>query len=378
MGMLKEIIFLSDYDHTDIKAWSGINYHLLKELSKQSNIIDVGKISLPFLIKIYFLVVKSYFKFFRNKNFLYQRSRLYHYFIKRDIRKKISKYPNTPIVTTSSMIAGCIENNSNSIILYIDATFYQMIDYYPEFSEIPDKNISIGFSHEKEAFKKVTKILVASKWCQDSIINDYDIPQNKISIVGIPQNIDDSYLNKQKFTPRSNTPDITILFVGVDWLRKGGDVAVELCDYLVFHGFKVNLNIVGCSIPKVYQRNYIKCFGFLSKNNKEQSKTLHNLFYQSDILLVPSRYECFGIVYTEAATYGLMPIGNLTGGVNDSIVDSGLCLDFYSQKESSFEKIKSVMDRKSLDERRFKCYQEMRLKPKSYKILVNKLLKEVV
>lgn len=377
MRRLKDVIFLSDYDHADVKAWSGINYHLLKELKKKSNLIDVGKVGIPIIVKAYFFLVKTWVKICLKKKYLYQRTALYSYFITRDIRKKLSLSPGVPIITTSSMIAGCVKGNKSKIILYIDATFFQMIDYYPEFSNLWGKNISYGIQQENNAFKKASKIFVASNWSERSIVNDYGIHKSKVTVVGLPQNVSERHLLRQVCNPRPYAADISILFVGVDWLRKGGDVAVELCDYLESEGVKVHLSVVGCALPKGYERDYIRCFGFLSKNNESQSESLNKLFGESDILLVPSRYECFGIVYAEAASYGLVPVGNRTGGANDAIVNSGFCLDFFNDKQRSFEIIRSIVERPRLDELRLNCFAEIRSTPRSYEIVVNKFLNEV-
>ena len=374
---MKNIIFLSDKDTSDVQAWSGINYHLIQTISKKFKLIDIGKIKISFIFKIYFQLCKYFYKYIFKKNYLYQRTYFYDLVSSKNIqRKKIVNFSKTvPILTTSSMLAKCIGNIENNIYIYIDATYHQMIDYYPEFTNIPKKNIEYGISQELLAFKRAHKIFVASNWTKKSIEKDYGISKEIIEVVGLSSNIDDETKSIISFNEKVNNNSISILFVGVDWVRKGGDIVIELCDFLIKYGYDIQLSVVGCDIPKNCERSYVKSYGFLSKKVNSEKNILHKLYSDGDILLVPSRYECFGIVYEEAALYGLVPIGNKTGGVPDAIVKSGLCLDFYNDKVASFFKVQSLMERSLLNKRRFQCFNEIRSKPNSYELITEACLK---
>jgi glycosyltransferase involved in cell wall biosynthesis len=49
--------------------------------------------------------------------------------------------------------------------------------------------------------------------------------------------------------------------------------------------------------------------------------TLHTLYAASDLFVLPSRFEGFGLVYVEAALHGVPSIGYRAGGVPDAILD---------------------------------------------------------
>jgi glycosyltransferase involved in cell wall biosynthesis len=55
---------------------------------------------------------------------------------------------------------------------------------------------------------------------------------------------------------------------------------------------------------------------FLDKNDPKQAELLARLFLESDFLLLPTRYECYGVVFCEAAAFGLPVITTDTGGVS--------------------------------------------------------------
>ncbi|MFN3308813.1 MAG: glycogen synthase [Anaerolineales bacterium] len=49
----------------------------------------------------------------------------------------------------------------------------------------------------------------------------------------------------------------------------------------------------------------------------------HRLYAAADMLLIPSRYEPCGLTQMIAMRYGTVPIGRATGGLRDTILDSG-------------------------------------------------------
>ena len=68
----------------------------------------------------------------------------------------------------------------------------------------------------------------------------------------------------------------------------------------------VLLNVVGKSPIFSNEKNdVIRYHGFLDKSNNSDLELLHSLYECSDIFLMPSVAEGFGIVYMEAAAYGI-------------------------------------------------------------------------
>jgi glycosyltransferase involved in cell wall biosynthesis len=65
----------------------------------------------------------------------------------------------------------------------------------------------------------------------------------------------------------------------------------------------------------------MKVIPFLNKNDDRQRQKLEMLYMQSDFFVLPTRNECFGIVFCEASAFGLPSIGTRTGGVSEVIQD---------------------------------------------------------
>ena len=123
---------------------------------------------------------------------------------------------------------------------------------------------------------------------------------------------------------------LNLLFVGKDWERKGGPLAVEIARGLNGAGMPTCLYIVGCN-PNVMNedRRFIRVHGFLSRDDFDQSRKLHGLFLDSHFLVVPTNAECFGIVFAEAAAHALPAVSKAVDAVPSIVNDdeTGIVVD---------------------------------------------------
>ena len=134
--------------------------------------------------------------------------------------------------------------------------------------------------------------------------------------------------------------------MGVNWERKGGDIALETLQNLDKAGYKVKLIVCGCKPPQ--PSSLIQYEGFLDKNDKNDREKLIKFLNESHFLFVPTRAECYGIVFSEASAYGLISITTHTGGVPSIIVNgiNGYTLPLESKANEYYTVIKNLLDDK--------------------------------
>ena len=116
---------------------------------------------------------------------------------------------------------------------------------------------------------------------------------------------------------------IELLFVGLDWVRKGGDVAVATLDALIAAGHAARLTIVGRCPDRHRAHPAIRSVGFLDKNRPKSARRLARLFARSHLLLLPSRADCTPIVVAEAMAHGTPVLATDTGGIRNQIGAAG-------------------------------------------------------
>jgi len=101
-----------------------------------------------------------------------------------------------------------------------------------------------------------------------------------------------------------------ILFVGIDWERKGGPLLVEAFSKVRKANPKATLSIVGCK-PQV-RMDGVKVYGYLRKDVPDERDLLNSLYRSATIFCMPTYWDSTGIVYMEAALWGL-PVVMLKG-----------------------------------------------------------------
>jgi glycosyltransferase involved in cell wall biosynthesis len=141
-------------------------------------------------------------------------------------------------------------------------------------------------------------------------MNDYDVPEEKINVLrfGANQDVPD-WLPERRRDGR-----LRLLFVGKEWKRKGGHIAVEALNSLRSRGIDAELTMVGCDAPKdVLNTPHVIIHPY--------AVDVASFFRDADVFILPTRAECAGIVFCEASAYGLPSFATATGGVPDYVED---------------------------------------------------------
>lgn len=211
------------------------------------------------------------------------------------------------------------------VVYLSDSTYHNMLGYY--FDGGSKINIDRHNRNEKNSLLRANKIILASEWAKNDAISYYGIQENKIDVLCFGANLQDRYIASHTLHKV-----IRILFVGVEWERKGADLAIDCIDILNRSGkYKFELTIIGLDKPKHYSdSDAVHFVGRLYKDDVEQYEKMIQYYQESDLFLLPTRAECAGIVFSEAAMYGLPSFTHNTGGVmsyvKDGITGRGLKL----------------------------------------------------
>lgn len=147
-----------------------------------------------------------------------------------------------------------------------------------------------------------------SHWVRRSLIDDYGIDPALIEV--IPPGVDTRAW--QPATHWSNGP-MRILFVGGDFERKGGPLLLRA--FRALDPGSARLSIVTRS--NVLHTPGVEVYTSLSQNDPE----LRRLFAASDVFVLPSSFEMFGIAAVEAAAAGLPAIVSDVGGLGDLVIE---------------------------------------------------------
>lgn len=317
------ITFVSTYDPQGIRNWSGIPYHINKALTKEFPYISYIR-SLREKASWFFKCKQLVYKYFLGKRYL--RDREPH--ILKDYAHQVSvqlEELKPDVIFSVSTIPIAYLESSIPIIVWTDCTFGGMLNFYPEFSNLAAESLRDGHVMEQQALDKCSLIIYSSEWAAQTAIRSYKVNPAKVKVIPFGANVECSLTsNEIKNIINNRSPEICkLLFLGVDWERKGGDIALEVAKELNARGVPTELTVIGCvpPIPPKSLPDFVKPLGFVSKSTEKGQSLIKQKLTESHFLILPTRADCTPIVLSEANSFGVPCLTTNVGGIPSIIKD---------------------------------------------------------
>jgi glycosyltransferase involved in cell wall biosynthesis len=377
-----KIGFAARWSPLDKRSWSGTCCYTYRQI-KRNNDVEIFHFKWPWYLREWLTTQKSLNRILFKKHTTVEFLTSYAKFFSRQLQKELKKKPVDVLFVSASPQLIAYLKTDIPIIFMIDTTFQQLLNYYPYYSNLAGYNIKRGIKLDKKAFQNATHCMLTSAWAKNSAVQDYGINADKISVALCGANLD--HVPELKDIDCAAGASCRLLFLGVEWERKGGDIALQTFRLLQKKGINVQLHIIGC-IPPVNISDYknITVIPFLNKDKETDIRRLHNIFNETDFLLLPARAECAGIVFCEASAYGIPSITTDTGGVSDYVKDgvNGFVFSQVAGPETYADKIVSVLQNPDqLKELKLNCrkqYNELLnwdTWGRSFELIVDKLVR---
>ena len=314
------IAYVTIFDPSDVHAWSGLGVYILSSLQGsglQTETIGDLRYQFDFIYK--------------TKEVLYPRLLSKTYLVLWDpiLLKLFARQVERALAAIDCDIVFSIWTNpiaylqtEKPIVFWGDATFRGRVGFYPRYSHLCAETLRGADRAEQLALSKCRLAIYSSEWAAKTAIEHYDVDPSKVKVVPFGANINCSRTMQdiERIIQNKNSEVCRLLFVGVDWFRKGGDVALKVAEQLNRRGIRAELHIVGCNPPGELPR-HVKLHGFVSKTSQAGRQLLDDLFSQSHFLIVPSRAEAFGVVFAEASSFGVPSLATKVGGIPSAIRD---------------------------------------------------------
>jgi starch synthase len=163
---------------------------------------------------------------------------------------------------------------------------------------------------ERVAFERAHHICLRGAFVRDSVVNDYAIDAARATAVGGGLN----FAELPEVPPEGDGK--TILFIGKDLYRKGGDLLLQ-----AFAGVRSQISdarlllLTADPIPAE-----LSVAGVEVVAPTWDRERIAELYRRSDVFVLPSRLETWGDVLLEAMAYGMPTIG-VAGEAMEEIID---------------------------------------------------------
>lgn len=185
---------------------------------------------------------------------------------------------------------------------------------YWQFEQFSVKDLLRRAEYQRRIYESCAGIFAMSHWLADSLVRDSGLPRERVHVVHAGVNVPPSLSRENE--PEREGP--SVLFVGRDFLRKGGDLVLGAFEIVRHSHPKATLTIAG---PRSWPGKKGIPPGVMFLGNAPWD-TLQKCYAQATVFCMPSRSEGFGIVFAEALCHGIPCIGR-NEGVMREIIDYG-------------------------------------------------------
>ncbi|HVU33829.1 MAG TPA: glycosyltransferase family 4 protein [Opitutaceae bacterium] len=211
-------------------------------------------------------------------------------------------------------------------VFWTDASFAGVLNFYDSFTNVAPLSVAAGHWVEQQALTRCARAIFSSDWAAATARDNYAVDAGKVRVVPFGGNLAEppTLGEAREFVRTRPMQPCRLLLVGVDWQRKGADIALEVSELLNQRGIECTLTVVGCNPPAGRALPpHVELVPFLGKSSADDRRRLNALYARSHFFVMPTRAEAFGIVYAEAAAFGVPSMATQVGGL-PTVIRSGI------------------------------------------------------
>lgn len=167
----------------------------------------------------------------------------------------------------------------------------------------------------RRVYEQAFHLLPLSCGVRDSLVEEYGIPAERITVVPPGVNLSKYAAPIRRAPDRAGRP-LNVLFVGADYLRKGGDLVVTLGAQPAFRDVQFHIVTKSFRGPAVSDNVHVHT------DLRTNTEPMVKLFREADVFVLPTRQDSHSVATLEAMAMGLPVISTAVGGIVD-LVEEG-------------------------------------------------------
>jgi glycosyltransferase involved in cell wall biosynthesis len=316
-----KIACVSHYDPTDMKGYSARGYYQVQCLKNQAVKTEYFQPSRQLPLSLIFGVKRLYHRL-QGRYYISGQNPFLVRSYARELSKWLSKVNVDLVFTPLGGPAWKGEPTSylecdQPIVSWTDAPFIAHIEGFriSQFHKRVCKDfVRDGLANERSLLSRASLMIYTSDWAAQMAIKNYHVTNVKVVPFGPYMERNATTEDIEKIVNDRSHHECKLLFVGADWHRKGGNLALKVAEGLNKRGLKTKLTIVGCQPPNPLP-------SFARHLGNVGSTLLAKLYSESHFFIMPSLFEAFGVVFAEASSFGVPSLVTKVGGIPTAILD---------------------------------------------------------
>lgn len=220
----------------------------------------------------------------------------------------------------SGSILANLGPTSAPIVYVTDAAAHDLIDAYPQFSNLSKAEIAEVLRLEELGVARSEVIITHTDWAARSLIEKAGAAPERVVVVPVgtdPETI------PADVEPTAMDPEgvLEAVFIGRDWERKGLSKAVQAIETLNSRGVPAHLTVLGCNPPAEVLGRHTTTLGLFDQGKRADVERLAEVLTKAHAHLLPSEAECFGITVAETGSYYTPSIVTDVQGLSHAVRD---------------------------------------------------------
>lgn len=335
--------YLTIEDARDRRSWSGTHHFLLKELERHVERVElIGPLRETVAVKAT-RALNQVFLRVPGKRFNWRASPWVARSYARLIEQRLRAKPVDLIIAPAGLATTAFLRADAPIIYINDRCIAGALGYHDVLQNLFDWSREQSLNIERAALGNAALCVFSSDWAADAARKAVPEAAPRIRMIPFGANLPEAPPSSGTGTwPRG---PVKLLFLGVNWEEKGGPIAYAALLALKRAGVQAQLVVCGCQPPPVCDDPGLIREGFLDKNKPSELARLQEHLRTADFLLLPTRFEAYGIVFCEAAAHGLPVLATRTGGIPTIVQEgvTGLLFDLDRPGEDYAEAVLRLM-----------------------------------
>lgn len=199
-------------------------------------------------------------------------------------------------------------------VLYIDCTHAQSARLWPAWNPLRGRLLQDWYRREREAYSAARHLFAFSEATKASLVGDYGLDPEKVTVTGAGVNFPRLPPLPETDHSRGQRPP-TILFIGNDFVRKGGPVLLDAFRRVRAVVPDARLQLVGLD-PGIGHEPGVDVLGSISDRSR-----IAELYREASVFTVPSIFDPYPLVALEAMAFGLPVVTTTQMGTPEMITD---------------------------------------------------------
>lgn len=204
-------------------------------------------------------------------------------------------------------IHGLFRTRGVPYTVYVDNTYRDSELNWPEWNQLRGRALERWYADEFDLYQQARHLFVMSEHAAGWLRDHYHVPDSRITVVGAGANFE----TLPEITITEKTREGTILFIAREWKRKGGPLLIEAFKRVQAKLPNIRLLVVGTkdapSMPGVEARPSVS------------RSEIVQLFATASVFCLPSLFDPFPGVLSEAMAYGLSCVATSVCGIPEII-----------------------------------------------------------